>query len=1201
MAKTLTINGHLVRSVALIPGGDVKRIGDGTQTLWEASQPDYFFIENYTQSANTVAFPKTGDAEEWVSLDYSLDGRTWYPYDLETGVSIPAGGKLYLKGDNANLSKSASSVWTTHSFTSTGAILAGGNAVSLLDSTAPSTKSVGQFGFACMFAGNTNLLSVDSTMFDGVGMAASYVFYKTFDGCTNLTNVPVFRGVTNVTQSSFTQTFRNCSSVTTAAGFLPNAVSTTSALVFQSCFVNCTGLVTPPDLSAIVPGAGNSVFIEMFRGCTSLATPAEVYSPFPDVTGTHKLAGMYNGCTSLTRSPRVYIPNPTANILLNTFTGCGSLDLIRVTFDSWGTGGEYTNEWTYGVHSTGVFCKTSSLPVTRNARDAAQSACDYIPYLWSIADQNGKLYAPVITESNGMISIAEAEGGQSCTIYYTTDGADPDPNASVYTQPFAAVPGQTVKAISVYGGASAAYVVHSNITEYTVEDTITYYGYVHESTLSNQTDNKAHIVGTGVVWDDPSVKFRVKGMTKGYQNGGITVGHYGVPDSTRARVESKAIRCFMHGRNGYYDFQGDRNPNYSGVDFTYTDGRVYDITCDNYGVYDNTTGAYMWQGTPKNTIVEPSAEIFFDVGCWWIKSLQIWRNDVLVFDGVAATDGVSTGLYDRVSGTIKTRSGLTIVGEPDVVSAPSVTRDGVNIVITQTSFGTTYYTTDGSEPTAASTQYTQPFASPAPGSVVKAVTIDGSASSSVTSYTVTSTVLNAPSIFRYQNNVVISQNNQSWTSASIHYTTDGSTPTADSTLYTGAISAVLGQTVKAICHSENSLCTDSSVATFTVTTSQLSSPTISRSENNVVITHSNESWKSATIRYTTDGSTPTAESPAYTGAIPAVLGQTVKAICTSSLDLYTASGTASLTVTAVKMAAPVCGYANSLVTIRDNNPAYMGSSVYYTTDGSTPDSTSTLYTQPFAASVGDTVKAVCLTSNNLYTASDVKTYTVPSGGLPQNTFMFNYNAKEYDSSSRTFPKASGQLFNRDLVLNYSPSADHSSDGYVTMNGRSYMDVKFTRNSDNVFNRQNTAEGRTLTLVFKVAWTGSGGSEAAFLGNRGSSQSDSGNTWNYMMRYNLFHVTNGPSIQAQGSSPLVFYVRVNSDATCIYKCETTGVYSEASGVSYGNPSGNFTFFGDSNFANSTSFHFQGSFYWMYLSHEALTDAEIQQVIDYNESL
>ena len=332
MAKTLTINGHLVRSVALIPGGDVKRIGDGAQTLWEASQPDYFFIENYTQSANTVAFPKTGDAEEWVSLDYSLDGRTWYPYDLETGVSIPAGGKLYLKGDNANLSKSASSVWTTHSFTSTGAILAGGNAVSLLDSAAPAAKSVGQFGFACVFAGNTNLLSVDSAMFDGVGLAASYVFYKTFDGCTNLTNVPVFRGVTNVTQSSFTQTFRNCSSVTTAAGFLPNAVSTTSALVFQSCFANCTGLVTPPDLSAIVPGAGNSVFIEMFRGCTSLATPAEVYSPVPDVTGTHKLAGMYNGCTSLTAARgftyrtrrRTYCSTPSPGAAASTSSGSRS-------------------------------------------------------------------------------------------------------------------------------------------------------------------------------------------------------------------------------------------------------------------------------------------------------------------------------------------------------------------------------------------------------------------------------------------------------------------------------------------------------------------------------------------------------------------------------------------------------------------------------------------------------------------------------------------------------------------------------------------------------------------------------------------------------------------------------------------------------------------------------------------------------------
>ena len=56
-----------------------------------------------------------------------------------------------------------------------------------------------------------------------------------------------------------------------------------------------------------------------------------------------------------------------------------------------------------------------------------------------------------------------------------------------------------------------------------------------------------------------------------------------------------------------------------------------------------------------------------------------------------------------------------------------------------------------------------------------------------------------------------------------------------------------------------------------------------------------------------------------------------------------------------------------------------GARVYYTTDGSTPTSESTLYTEPFTLSATTTVKAIAIKDE---TASEVasKTFTKSSGG-----------------------------------------------------------------------------------------------------------------------------------------------------------------------------------------------------------------------------
>src|ERR1700759_3293924 len=64
-----------------------------------------------------------------------------------------------------------------------------------------------------------------------------------------------------------------------------------------------------------------------------------------------------------------------------------------------------------------------------------------------------------------------------------------------------------------------------------------------------------------------------------------------------------------------------------------------------------------------------------------------------------------------------------------------------------------------------------------------------------------------------------------------------------------------------------------------------------------------------------------------------------------------------------------------VVTIQDTTP---GSTIYYTTDGNAPSSSSTPYTAPFSVSVSSTVKAIAVLSGGQSTiASSTLTINIP--------------------------------------------------------------------------------------------------------------------------------------------------------------------------------------------------------------------------------
>ena len=143
---------------------------------------------------------------------------------------------------------------------------------------------------------------------------------------------------------------------------------------------------------------------------------------------------------------------------------------------------------------------------------------------------------------------------------------------------------------------------------------------------------------------------------------------------------------------------------------------------------------------------------------------------------------------------------------------------------------------------------------------------------------------------------------------------------------------------------------------------------------------------SAEIFYTLDGTTPTPSSTRYSGPITVSTDITIRAI--ASAAGYVQSSVSSATFTFTSQTPPVTftpasgTYLNAqTVTIADTDAS---AKIYYTTNGSTPSASSTLYTGRIQIGVSETIKAIAidpsLQNSNVGTAS----YVIQNGGTSIN-------------------------------------------------------------------------------------------------------------------------------------------------------------------------------------------------------------------------
>ena len=144
----------------------------------------------------------------------------------------------------------------------------------------------------------------------------------------------------------------------------------------------------------------------------------------------------------------------------------------------------------------------------------------------------------------------------------------------------------------------------------------------------------------------------------------------------------------------------------------------------------------------------------------------------------------------------------------------------------------------------------------------------------------------------------------------------------------------------------------------------------------------------ATIYYTIDGTEPTTSSTKYTGAFTLSSNATVKAIAVKTGWNNSSVASASFTYTVETVATPTITpnggelkYGNNTITIAC---ATADATIYYTTNGATPTTSSTKYTGAFTLTSNATVKAIAVKTgwNNSSVASASFTYTVETVATP---------------------------------------------------------------------------------------------------------------------------------------------------------------------------------------------------------------------------
>ena len=296
------------------------------------------------------------------------------------------------------------------------------------------------------------------------------------------------------------------------------------------------------------------------------------------------------------------------------------------------------------------------------------------------------------------------------------------------------------------------------------------------------------------------------------------------------------------------------------------------------------------------------------------------------------------------------------------------------VTIADADANATIYYAIGSTPGANATKYTGPI-SVSSAETINAIAVDSaSAYSQSAQATAAFTVIEAtpqfsqrPGTIAYGTQVSIGDLDPA---ATIYYTIGSVQPTTSSTVYAGPITVSSSETVNAIAVDVAANVQESAPATASYT---IPNPTplpviasaggLSATYPTSLLVSITDTDVSATIFYTTDGSTPSAtHGSQYSGPFAVSQTETISAVAIDVAEGAPPSSVAAQLFTVMEATPSILPASGAIaqgtqITMTDADP---GAAIYYTTNGRPATTSSTRYAGAITVSAAETINAIAI-------------------------------------------------------------------------------------------------------------------------------------------------------------------------------------------------------------------------------------------------
>jgi hypothetical protein len=588
-------------------------------------------------------------------------------------------------------------------------------------------------------------------------------------------------------------------------------------------------------------------------------------------------------------------------------------------------------------------------------------------------------FSPAAGTYSSAQPVAIGTATPSATIYYTTNGSTPTTSSQVYSGPITVSTSETVEAIAVASGystsaaGSAAYTI--NLTQaaspsfspaagtYSSAQTVTIATTTPSATIYYTTDGSTPTTSSAVY------------------SGPITVSS---TETLQAIAVVSGYSTSAVGKAAYTINLPAAAPTFSPAAGTYSSAQTVAI------------------GTAT-----PSATIYYTTnGSTPTTSSQVYSGPITVsatetVEAIAVASGYSTSATGSAAYTINLPAAT-----PTFSPAAGTYSSAQTVTIgTATPSATIYYTTNGSTPTTGSAVYSGPITVSSTETVEAIAAATGYSTSSAGSatYTINLTQAATPTFSPVAGTYSSAQTVMIGTttpSATIYYTTNGSTPTTSSAVYSGPITVSSTETLQAIAVASGYSTSAAGSAAYTITSAAATpafSPAAGTYSSAQTVTIGTAT-PSATIYYTTNGSTPTASSAVYSGPLTVSSPlRHLEAIAVASGYSTSAAGSAAYTITsaaATPTFSPAAGTYSSAQTVTIGT-ATPSATIYYTTNGSTPTTSSQVYSGPITVSSTETLKAIAVATGYSTSSAGSAAYTITTAAT---TPTFSPAAGTYSSA-----------------------------------------------------------------------------------------------------------------------------------------------------------------------------------------------------------